>query len=219
MKTKLLLLAMAAALAGCASALPEKDELSLLNGNHKYQELDYNSDEQGLYWQSDDFKTDEYQNVIVHDVSIQLSDSIKGKISPQVLAKFEADIKTSLAEKSQKLFPSDAKSKKQAVVDVNIIKVEDLEEDIRALEFIPVGAVVALVKMAAGTRDRSVRLIVDVDVNDKEDGHLLARRVFAVNNDGVLENDDSKITSKVLDKDVNKIAQQGAEFILHTLYM
>ncbi|GEM77758.1 DUF3313 family protein [Vibrio superstes] len=219
MKTKLLALTMATLLAGCASALPEKEEMSLLNGNHTYAELDYKSDEKGLYWQADDFKTDQYQNVIIQKVNIQLSDSIKGKISPEVIAKFEADIKTSLTKKSSKLFPEDANGKKQATVDVNIIKIEDLEEDIRVMEFIPVGAVVGLVKMAAGTRDRSVRLIVDIDVNDKDDGHLLARRVFAVNNNGVLENDDSKITDKVLEKDVNKISQQGAEFILHTLYM
>ncbi|GAM60800.1 putative outer membrane lipoprotein [Vibrio ishigakensis] len=219
MKTKILLLAIATALAGCASALPEKDELALLNGNHKYQELDYKSDEQGLYWKSDDYKTDEYQNVIVDDVKIELSQSIKDKVSPEVIARFEAEIKASLTEKSNKLFPHDATSQKQAMVDVHIIKVEDLEEDIRALEFIPVGAAIGLAKLAAGTRDRSVRLIVDVDVNDKADGHLLARRVFAINNNGVLENDHSKITSKVLDKDVEKITQQGAEFILHTLYM
>ncbi|GAL35829.1 hypothetical protein JCM19240_4764 [Vibrio maritimus] len=43
--------------------------------------------------------------------------------------------------------------------------------------------------------------------------------MFVVNNNGVLENDKSKITGKILDADVNKITEQGVDFILHTMYM
>ncbi|MGR5456163.1 DUF3313 family protein, partial [Vibrio alfacsensis] len=64
-----------------------------------------------------------------------------------------------------------------------------------------------------------VRLLVDVDIKDKDDGHLLARRIFVVNNNGVLENDKSKITQKILDANVNRITEQSVDFILHAMYM
>lgn len=219
MKTKVLLLTIISVLSGCASSLPEKDEMTSLNDGHTYTEQDYNSGEKGLFWKSNELAKNEYQNIIVHDVNIHLSDSIKKKVSDSDIEHFEQEIKQSLAKKTEKLFPNDTSSEKQAIVDVNIIKVEDIAEDVKAREIIPIGAVVSLVKTAAGTRDRSVRLVVDVDVKDKEDGHLLARRVFVVNNNGVLENDKSKITGKILDADVNKITEQGVDFILHTMYM
>ncbi|MCY9854339.1 DUF3313 family protein [Vibrio mediterranei] len=219
MKAKLLLLAIVSVMTGCASSMPEKAEMTSLNDGHTYVEQDYNKGEKGFFWRSDELEKNEYQNIIVNDVNIHVSDSIKSKLSEGDIQNFEKEIKESLAEKTAKLFPTDTTSDHQAIVDVNIIKIEDIGEDVKAREIIPIGAVVALVKEAAGTRDRSVRLVVDVDVKDQKDGHLLARRVFVVNNNGVLENDKSKITGKILDADVNKITEQGVDFILHTMYM
>lgn len=219
MKLRLLLLTTATVLFGCVSDLPQQDEVSLLNSKYPYQQLDYKTDEHGLFWKGDDFKAGEYQNIVVKDINIQLSESIKAKVSSETVEKFEKDIEVSLKAKTLKHFPCDVKSKKQAFVDINIIKIQDLEEDINALEVTPVGAAVGFLKMVAGTRDRSVRVIVDVDIRDLHDEHLLARRVFAVNNHGVLENNSSKITSELLDKNVDVITQQGVQFILQTLYM
>ncbi|GAL35828.1 hypothetical protein JCM19240_4763 [Vibrio maritimus] len=151
MKTKVLLLTIISVLSGCASSLPEKDEMTSLNDGHTYTEQDYNSGEKGLFWKSSDLTKDEYQNIVVHDVNIHLSDSIKTKVSDADVEHFEQEIKESLAEKTANLFPNDTTSQKQAIVDVNIIKVEDIGEDVKVREIIPIGAVVSLVKTAAGT--------------------------------------------------------------------
>lgn len=219
MKKKILMLTIISVLSGCASSLPKEQEMTSLHGGYTYKEMDYSKDEKGLFWRSSELSDIQYQNIIVDDVNVNLSNGIKSKINNIDLAKFEKNIKTSLEAKSEKLFPNDKAATHQATVDVNVIEIEDIGEDVKFREIIPIGGVISLAKYAAGTRDRSVRLVVDVDVKDKSDGHLLARRVFVVNNNGVLENEDSMITDKILESDVNKITEQGVSFIMHTLYM
>ncbi|AYV23847.1 MULTISPECIES: DUF3313 family protein [Vibrio] len=219
MKAKILLLSIITVLSGCAGSLPDKEEMVTLNDGRTYEEQKYNSHEDGYVWHSSDLKKDEYQNIIVHDVNVHVSKTIDRLLTDQTVENFKQELKGTLSEKSSKLFPTDAASQHQAIVDVNIIKVEDIGEDVKAREIIPIGAIVALAKEAAGTRDRSVRLLVDVDIKDKDDGHLLARRIFVVNNNGVLENDKSKITQKILDANVNRITEQSVDFILHAMYM
>ncbi|MFA0085279.1 DUF3313 family protein [Vibrio sp. 10N.261.51.F12] len=219
MKTKILMLTIISVLSGCASSLPKEQEMASLHGGYTYKEMDYSKDEKGLFWRSAELGNTQYQNIIVEDVNVNLSNGIKNKIKVVDLDSFEENIKSSLSAKSEKLFPNDKTADHQATVDVNIIEIEDIGEDVKFREIIPIGGVISLAKYAAGTRDRSVRIVVDIDVKDKSDGHLLARRVFVVNNNGVLENEDSMITGKILESDVNKITEQGVSFILHTLYM
>ena len=81
--------------------------------------------------------------------------------------------------------------------------------------FIVIGAI----KYAVGTRDRSIRVLASVDLKDHDSAELVGRRIFVMNDNGVLENDKSAITIEMLDKNVDQIIKQAVDFAFEVTYL
>ena len=57
-----------------------------------------------------------------------------------------------------------------------------------------------------------------MDLKDHDSSQLIGRRIFVVNDNGVLENDKSEITIEMLDKNVEQITQQAVDFAFEVTY-
>ncbi len=103
-------------------------------------------------------------------------------------------------------------------ISVTVYDIEDMPENLRVTEVIPVGTVIGAIKYATGVRDRSIRMVTSVDLVDHQSKELIARRIFVVNDNGVLENDHSPITLDMLEKNVDTITSQTIDFVMHVAY-
>lgn len=108
---------------------------------------------------------------------------------------------------------------KELDISVMLYDINDIPEDMRVTEFIPVGSVIGAIKYAAGIRDRSIRILASVDLKDHDSSQLIGRRIFVVNDNGVLENDKSEITIEMLDKNLEQITQQAVDFAFEVTYL
>ncbi|WP_241430319.1 MULTISPECIES: hypothetical protein [unclassified Vibrio] len=143
-------------------------------------------------------------------------------VSKEVQEQFKARILSSMNDKlKHKLQGYENVMLDNQVLDISVALygIDDIPEDMRLTEFIPFGSIIGAVKYAAGTRDRSIRVLASVDLKDHDSAELVGRRIFVVNDNGALENEKSAITIEMLDKNIEQITKQAVDFAFEVTYL
>ncbi|PMM52047.1 DUF3313 family protein [Vibrio splendidus] len=207
--------------AGCSSNMPNKQEIQSVDSNHYFIDSQFDDDMAGVSWIVKDSSVLHFNEFEFTTVGIK-SSGIDQRVSKKVQSQFKTQLHKKMEEKlAEKLqgYSNVILENKELDISVTLYDINDIPEDMRVTEFIPVGSVIGAIKYAAGTRDRSIRILASVDLKDHDSSRLIGRRIFVVNDNGVLENDKSEITIDMLDKNVEQITQQAVDFAFEATYL
>lgn len=207
--------------AGCSSNMPNKQEIQSVDSNHYFVDSQFDDDMKGVSWIAKDSRSLHFNEFEFTTVGIK-SSGIDQRVSKQVQSQFKAQLHKKMDEKlATKLqgYKNVLLENKELDISVMLYDINDIPEDMRVTEFIPVGSVIGAIKYAAGTRDRSIRILASVDLKDHDSSQLIGRRIFVVNDNGVLENEKSEITIDMLDKNLDQITQQAVDFAFEVTYL
>ncbi|WP_122081069.1 DUF3313 family protein [Vibrio coralliirubri] len=207
--------------AGCSSNMPNKQEIQSVDSNHYFIDSQFDDDMKGVSWKAKDSRSLHFNEFEFTTVGIK-SSGIDKRVSKQVQSQFKTQLHKKMDEKlATKLqgYKNVLLENKELDISVMLYDINDIPEDMRVTEFIPVGSVIGAIKYAAGTRDRSIRILASVDLKDHDSSQLIGRRIFVVNDNGVLENDKSEITIDMLDKNLDQITQQAVDFAFEVTYL
>ena len=206
---------------GCSSTMPNKQEIQSVDSEHYFVDSQFDDDMAGMSWIAKDSGTHYFNQFKFETVGIKKT-GIDNRVSKEVQTQFKAELVKKMDEKlAHKLQGYSNVILDNKVLDISVMLygIDDIPEDMRVTEFIPVGTVIGAVKYAAGTRDRSIRMLASVDLKDHESAELIGRRIFVVNDNGVLENEKSEITVAMLDKNIDQITQQAVDFAFEVAYL
>ena len=207
--------------AGCSSNMPNKQEIQSVDSNHYFIDSQFDDDMKGVSWIAKDSRSLHFNEFEFTTVGIK-SSGIDQRVSKQVQSQFKTQLHKKMDEKlATKLqgYKNVLLENKELDISVMLYDINDIPEDMRVTEFIPVGSVIGAIKYAAGTRDRSIRILASVDLKDHDSSQLIGRRIFVVNDNGVLENEKSEITIDMLDKNLDQITQQAVDFAFEVTYL
>ncbi|CDS97167.1 DUF3313 family protein [Vibrio coralliirubri] len=207
--------------AGCSSNMPDKQEIQSVDSNHYFIDSQFDDDMKGVSWIAKDSRSLHFNEFEFTTVGIK-SSGIDKRVSKQVQSQFKTQLHKKMDEKlATKLqgYKNVLLDNKELDISVMLYDINDIPEDMRVTEFIPVGSVIGAIKYAAGTRDRSIRILASVDLKDHDSSQLIGRRIFVVNDNGVLENEKSEITIDMLDKNLDQITQQAVDFAFEVTYL
>ncbi|CDT37100.1 conserved hypothetical protein [Vibrio coralliirubri] len=207
--------------AGCSSNMPNKQEIQSVDSNHYFIDSQFDDDMKGVSWIAKDSRSLHFNEFEFTTVGIK-SSGIDKRVSKQIQSQFKTQLHKKMDEKlATKLqgYKNVLLDNKELDISVMLYDINDIPEDMRVTEFIPVGSVIGAIKYAAGTRDRSIRILASVDLKDHDSSQLIGRRIFVVNDNGVLENDKSEITIDMLDKNLEQITQQAVDFAFEVTYL
>ncbi|WP_059020808.1 DUF3313 family protein [Vibrio coralliirubri] len=207
--------------AGCSSNMPNKQEIQSVDSNHYFVDSQFDDDMKGVSWIAKDSRSLHFNEFEFTTVGIK-SSGIDQRVSKQVQSQFKTQLHKKMDEKlATKLqgYKNVLLENKELDISVMLYDINDIPEDMRVTEFIPVGSVIGAIKYAAGTRDRSIRILASVDLKDHDSSQLIGRRIFVVNDNGVLENEKSEITIDMLDKNLDQITQQAVDFAFEVTYL
>ncbi|GEA51834.1 hypothetical protein VIN01S_26380 [Vibrio inusitatus NBRC 102082] len=220
MKLHHLFLPLSLLFTGCASSLPNTDEVKDIDTKHYFVESSFEDGNAGMSWivkgaDQFDFNEFHFEKVDVDETGVDphVSEGVEQKFASNLQEKLSQRVASKLPSHKTKMLPNRAMD-----ISLTLYDIEDMPENLRVTEVIPVGTVIGAIKYATGVRDRSIRLVASVDLIDDQSKELIARRLFVVNNNGVLENDDSPITLKMLEKNVDTITNQAIDFVMHVAY-
>ena len=206
---------------GCSSTMPSKEEVKQVDSEHYFIDSQFDDDMAGMSWIAKDSTTMHFNEFKFETVGIKKT-GVDKQVSQQVQSQFKAEIAKQvdkkLAEKLQG-YKNQILENNELDISIMLYGIEDIPEDLRLTEVIPVGTVIGAIKYAAGTRDRSIRIIASVDLKVHESSELIGRRIFVVNNNGVLENDKSEITIEMLGKNIEQITKQAVDFAFEVAYL
>lgn len=206
---------------GCASSVPNKEEIKSVDSDHYFVDSQFDDDMAGMSWIAKDSASHYFNQFKFNSVEIKNA-GIDKRVSKEVQEQFKAKILTSMNDKlKHKLqgYENSILANKVLDISVDLYGIDDIPEDMRVTEFIPVGSIIGAVKYAAGTRDRSIRVLASVDLKDHDSSELIGRRIFVVNDNGVLENEKSDITIDMLDKNIDQITKQAVDFAFEVTYL
>ncbi|CAH6966473.1 MULTISPECIES: DUF3313 family protein [Vibrio] len=207
--------------AGCSSNMPSREEIQSVDSNHYFVDSQFDHDMKGVSWIAKDSGSLHFNQFEFTTVGIK-SSGVDQRVSKQVQSEFKTQVHKKMDEKlATKLqgYKNVVLENKELDISVMLYDINDIPEDMRVTEFIPVGSVIGAIKYAAGTRDRSIRILASVDLKDHDTSQLIGRRIFVVNDNGVLENDKSEITIDMLDKNLEQISQQAVDFAFEVTYL
>ncbi|CAH6911662.1 conserved hypothetical protein [Vibrio chagasii] len=207
--------------AGCSSNMPSREEIQSVDSNHYFVDSQFDHDMKGVSWIEKDSGSLHFNQFEFTTVGIK-SSGVDQRVSKQVQSEFKTQVHKKMDEKlATKLqgYKNVVLENKELDISVMLYDINDIPEDMRVTEFIPVGSVIGAIKYAAGTRDRSIRILASVDLKDHDTSQLIGRRIFVVNDNGVLENDKSEITIDMLDKNLEQISQQAVDFAFEVTYL
>lgn len=207
--------------AGCSSNMPNKQEIQSVDSNHYFIDSQFDDGMKGVSWIAKDSRSLHFNEFELTTVGIK-SSGIDKRVSKQVQSQFKTQLHKKMDEKlATKLqgYKNVLLENKELDISVMLYDINDIPEDMRVTEFIPVGSVIGAIKYAAGTRDRSIRILASVDLKDHDSSQLIGRRIFVVNDNGVLENEKSEITIDMLDKNLDQITQQAVDFAFEVTYL
>lgn len=220
MKLQHLILPLTLIFAGCASSLPNTDEVNNIDTKHYFVKSNFEDGNAGLSWIVKGADQFEFNEFTFEQVNVEKT-GVKSHVRAPVQKQFATSLQQTLSQRVETKLPShETKMLPNRTLDIilTLYDIEDVPEDLRVTEVIPVGTVIGAIKYATGTRDRSVRLVASVDLVDQQSQELIGRRIFAVNDNGVLENEDSKITLEMLEKIVPTITEQTIDFVMAVAY-
>ncbi|EDK30603.1 hypothetical protein VSWAT3_25009 [Vibrionales bacterium SWAT-3] len=206
---------------GCASSVPNKEEIKSVDSEHYFVDSKFDDDMAGMSWIAKDSASYHFNQFKFNSVEIKNA-GIDKRVSKEVQEQFKAQILSTMNEKLEhKLQGYENVMLDNQVLDISVALygIDDIPEDMRLTEFIPFGSIIGAVKYAAGTRDRSIRVLASVDLKDHDSDELVGRRIFVVNDNGVLENEKSAITIEMLDKNIEQITKQAVDFAFEVTYL
>ena len=204
---------------GCASSVPNKDEIKSVDSGHYFLKSQLDDDMVGMSWIMKDCISYHFSQVKFNSVDVK-SSGVDKRVSKEVKAQFKEQVLIKIDERLKYKLPSYSNvTLENEVLDISVMLygIEDIPEDIRITEFTPVGAIIGVIKYVAGTRDRSIHMLASVDLKDHDSSKLIGRRIFVLNDNGVLENEKSDITIEMLDKNIEQITQQVVNFAIELL--
>lgn len=204
---------------GCASSVPNKDEIKSVDSGHYFLKSQLDDDMVGMSWIMKDCSSYHFSQVKFNSVDVK-SSGVDKRVSKEVKAQFKEQVLIKIDERLKYKLPSYSNvTLENEVLDISVMLygIEDIPEDIRITEFTPVGAIIGVIKYVAGTRDRSIHMLASVDLKDHDSSKLIGRRIFVLNDNGVLENEKSDITIEMLDKNIEQITQQVVNFAIELL--
>lgn len=213
-------LASSVLLSACSSQLPtEKEQAAVAPANIKLSEVNYSSDEKGVQWVSKDLAPEEYTNIIVQPVSIDLKEKRSEQIPQDVLVKISDRItetlKSEMSSDVNVVSEPDAHTGKLSIV---IYEASTGAEDAKVTDFIPVGAVIDGIAAAVGHRSQTVRLVIEAKVTDSITGKLLAERISVIKENGLLSNEHVKLTYDEIHKRVDGFVKEMRTFVQSAVY-
>ncbi|MDA0154348.1 hypothetical protein OH460_18655 [Vibrio sp. Makdt] len=206
---------------GCASSVPNKEEIKSVDSEHYFVDSQFDDDMAGMSWIAKDSASHHFNQFKFNSVEIKNA-GIDKRVSKEVQEQFKAQILSSMNDKlKHKLQGYENVMLDNQVLDISVALygIDDIPEDMRLTEFIPFGSIIGAVKYTAGTRDRSIRVLASVDLKDHDSDELVGRRIFVVNDNGVLENEKSAITIEMLDKNIEQITKQAVDFAFEVTYL
>ncbi|UJF17604.1 DUF3313 domain-containing protein [Vibrio sp. SS-MA-C1-2] len=206
---------------GCASSIATKKDLASddLPKDVKLKQVDYTKDSKGLQWVSSNLTPEYYHHLILPEVELNPDPNYDKQIPADVLNQLSKEISDALrADLSEHIKVTDKEGSHVAKLVIHVTRATTSPENLRVTEVLPIGAVVGAIKEAAGTRDRSVRIVITSQIFDSVTGAPLAERVSVLNANGVLENNASKLTYKDIKKDVDNFIKEVRTFVESAAY-
>ena len=203
-------------LSGCSSLMPTATDLATTDSliNETLHEVDYDTDKKGVQWVSKSIVPHYYKALIVSKVELKRDSTQDKQIPEAVLENLANEITEQLR---QDISPSmkvvDKAGEHVAQVNIRISRATTEPEDLKLTEIIPLGAVIGSVKMALGTRDKTVRIIIEAQIVDSVTSTPLAERVSVIKAQGVLENSTSHLNYDQIRAYVDNFVQETRQFI------
>ncbi|AQS37330.1 Protein of unknown function (DUF3313) [Shewanella psychrophila] len=208
-------------LTGCSSLTPTATDLATTDAltNKPLHEVDYDTDKKGVQWVSKSIVPHYYKALLVPKVELKRDSTQDKQIPESVLEKLANEITGHLR---QEISPSmklvDKAGENVAQVNIRISRATTEPEDLKLTEIIPIGAVIGSVKMALGTRDKNVRIIIETQIVDSVTLKPLAERVAVIKASGVLENSSSHLNYEQIRTNVDNFVQETRMFIFSAAY-
>lgn len=170
-------------------------------------------------WVSDAVQPHYYTSLIVPKVELEQNKTHSKQIPETVLEKLSTVVTKQLRSNiSSDIKVVDKVGPHVAQINLRISRATANPEDLKLTEVIPIGAVIGAVKMALGTRDQSVRIIIEAQIVDSISNKPLAERVSVIEAAGVLENDKSSLRYEQIEKDVDNFVKEVRTFIQSAAY-
>lgn len=208
-------------LTACSSLVPTSKEISNndIPKNETLKEVDFDSLEKGVQWVSDTVQPHYYTSLIVPKVKLERNITYSKQIPEAVLEELSTIVTKQLRSNiSSDIKVVDKVGPHVAQINLRISRATANPEDLKLTEVIPIGAVIGAVKMALGTRDQSVRIIIEAQIVDSISNKPLAERVSVIEAAGVLENDKSSLRYEQIKKDVDNFVKDVRTFIQSAAY-
>ncbi|NRD73412.1 DUF3313 family protein [Shewanella sp. VB17] len=203
-------------LAGCSSLRPTDEEIAATDmpDNTLLHEVDYDDDRVGVQWVSNTIKPHDYTALMVPKVELK-QDLTQDKQIPKSVLDNLANVITDQLRKniSIPMTVVDKAGPHVARINIRISRATTEARDLALTEMTPVGAVIGSIKMAAGTRDKTARIIIEVHIVDSVTSERLAGRVSAIIAPAALENDESHLNYEQIRKDVDNFVNDTRMFI------
>ncbi|MCW8346387.1 DUF3313 domain-containing protein [Vibrio sp. ZSDZ65] len=211
---KILMLSMMLAVTGCTNTLPTQADYKPQD-SYRHFSVETIGKYKGVSWYDDGFKLDNYSAVELGAVTAERKVE-QAYVSQNVVETLRSELEQLLRKQMGSLsVESSTKSNQILEIAVDVQNIEGVSGAVKPTDFIPIGAVIDLAKVVSGTRDRNLRLIVSVELIESESQRVIGKRLFVINDKGVLENRDSEITVKLLEPDVQEISDNVSSFIRH----
>ncbi|MGF1748493.1 DUF3313 family protein [Vibrio cionasavignyae] len=211
---KILMLSMMLAVTGCTNTLPTQADYKPQD-SYRHFSVETIGKYDGVSWYDDGFKLDNYSAVELGAVTAERKVE-QAYVSQNVVETLRSELEQLLRKQMGSLsVESSTKSNQILEIAVDVQNIEGVSGAVKPTDFIPIGAVIDLAKVVSGTRDRNLRLIVSVELIESESKQVIGKRLFVINDKGVLENRDSEITVKLLEPDVQEISDNVSSFIRH----
>ncbi|USD35882.1 DUF3313 family protein [Ferrimonas sp. SCSIO 43195] len=208
-------------LTACSSKAPTEEELALANVPSKaaLKEVDYSQDERGVQWIAADIDPEYYTALLIAPVQLAADAKREKQIPVAVLTKL-GQVLTQRLQASVKAPVTLETSPGEHTVQLNlrVSRASAVPEDMRLTEVIPVGAVIGALKMAAGTRDESVRIVIEAQLVDSVTKAPLAERIAVMSAAGVLENDHSTLKFEQIQGAVDDFVNEVRTFVYSAAY-
>ncbi|MPY21178.1 DUF3313 domain-containing protein [Shewanella psychropiezotolerans] len=203
-------------LSGCSSLTPTATDLATTDSliNEPLHEVDYDADKKGIQWISKSIVPQYYTALMVSKVELKRDYTQDKQIPEAVLNQLADEITEQLRQEiSSSMKVVDKAGEHVAQINIRISRATTEPEDLKLTEIIPIGAVIGSVKMALGTRDKTVRIIVEAQILDSVTSKPLAERVSVISAPSVLENSRAHLNYEQIRENVDNFVKETRQFI------
>ena len=178
--TKAFLVAMFAAVASFAAVADDKMEQSGYLGDAsiyaKLEKVELGDDEKGTAkrWIGPNLNASNFESVLVDEVTLYPEPEPGPQVSAETLGQISDYLTQRLREKvAAKVKTTDTAGPGVLKIEAAVTGVAVKTEGMKAYEVVPVAAIFGAAKAATGTRDRNVKVFIEVRMSDSQSGELV----------------------------------------------